>query len=257
MTDDQSTENSATVPELLRRARRAGTAAALRTGEFGAALAAAEAALTRARLAGDRLGEAEATVLLGLLRHDRNTVTALHGGQVEDAAVAAEETLLRDGFALAEALGAQACAAAALFGLGLVEQDYHGDWNEAMPYYRRAEALIPALAASGDRYIRSEIHRRLGLHHLVADEQPALALRHLRIAHELRKAEGDPLRIAGGLIALGRAERANGLYEQAVRTLRRALGEARAAGLLPIWVAQAERELRAAERALPDAPGPG
>ena len=253
MTDDQNTASAETVPELLARARRAWTVAGFRTGEFAEALDLAGTARERAHLAGDRLGEAEATVLLGLVRHYQSITIILAGGTVEDAAVAAEEELFRDGVAMAEALGAHACAAVALFGLGLVEQVFHEDWNQAMPYYRRAETLIPALEASGDRYTQSEIHRHIGFHYLVADEQPALALEHLRISLDLRLADGEPLRIPSGRIALGWAERAAGDLPRAVRTLRTAVRESRAAGLLPARIEDAERALREAEQALPEA----
>jgi tetratricopeptide (TPR) repeat protein len=126
----------------------------------------------------------------------------------------------------------------------------HEDWDTAMVHYRRSESLIPALEAAGDLYTRSEIHRHLGFYHLVADRQPAIAVEHLQISLDLREQQGEPRRVPSGLVSLAWAERENGNPRRAVVLLRRAAELARAEGLLPARIADAQDSLAEAEAAL-------
>jgi tetratricopeptide (TPR) repeat protein len=230
--------------------------AAFRTGSFDYA---EESAREDERLLrGEHRGVARARIQLGLIRHyasirrRRNTDADANDG--EDAAAAEEEALFRSALTLAEATADKACAAAALLGIGLVEQVARRDWNEAMPYYRRAEALIPELRIAGDWYAESEIHRRLGLYFLAADPRPDRAAHHLGLAHAVSMQNGDAMLIPSTLTALSAAERARGAYARAVAYAGEAARRAAEAGLSAVWVTEAAEELRAAEAALAAAP---
>ncbi len=136
-------------------------------------------------------------------------------------------------------------SAQSLFGLGLVFQVLHSDWITAMPYYWQALGLIND--GSGSLYLRSEVHRHVGFYFLVEAGQPAEAVRHLQLSLDLREELGDVRRIPSGLVALAQAEREAGGRERAISLLRRAVTDARAAGLLAAWIEDAERALAEAE----------
>jgi hypothetical protein len=72
----------------------------------------------------------------------------------------------------------------------------------------------------------------------------------VQISLELREQQGEPRRVPSGLVALGWAERENGNPRRAVLLLRRAVEVARAEGLLPARIADAESELAQAEAEL-------
>ncbi|WP_157436597.1 tetratricopeptide repeat protein [Actinospica robiniae] len=226
--------------------------AAFRTGSFEQAEQAARAAEQTAQRQRKHAAVARARVQLGLIRHYQSVLRRHR--PPEDAAAAEEEALFRSALALAEAVADRACAAAALLGIGLVEQVTRGDWNEAMPYYRRAEALIPELRSGRDAYTESEIQRRLGLYFLVADTRPERALHHLGLSHAILESGGDERLIPSSLTALASAERARGAYARAVELAQEAAQRAREAGLSALWVAEAEQELRAARAALTASP---
>ena len=236
-----------TTADLLAAADEALIEAGFRTGEFAEAERLARAAAELAERDEDRAGAAAAATVLGHVAHYRSITALMSGGQPDQADADAE--LEQFGRALAgyEELGDEAGIARAAFGLGLFEQVLHGDWDAAMPYYRRAESLIPALEKAADLYTRSEIHRHLGFYHLVADKQTAVAVEHLKISLDLREQQGEPRRIPSGLVALAWAERADGDPRRAVTLLRRAVELARVEGLLPARIADAERELAAAK----------
>ena len=248
MTSEQGTETSAA--QLLAAADEALIEAGFRTGDFGEAERLAGAALKRAGLEGDPAAEAAAWHVLGHVLHYRSITHLMAGGKPDPADVAAEREAFDRSLAGYERLGDDAGIARAAFGIGVFEQVLHRDWDAAMPYYRRCEALIPALELTGDLYTRSEIHRHLGFYHLVADRQPATAVQHLQISLDLREQQGEPRREPSGLVALGWAERENGNPRRAVLLLRRAVEAARAAGLLPARIADAESELAQAEAEL-------
>jgi tetratricopeptide (TPR) repeat protein len=136
-----------------------------------------------------------------------------------------------------------------LFGLGLVYQALHGDWASAMPYFWQALELIDANEADTGLYLRSEVHRHVGFYFLVADEQPAEAVRHLQLSLDLREQLGDPRRIPSGQVALAQAELAAGRRGRAIGLLRAAVTQAREAGLLAQRIEDAERALQEAEAA--------
>ncbi|HWG27103.1 hypothetical protein [Actinospica sp.] len=248
MTSGQSTET--TTAGLLAAADEALIEAGFRTGEFAEAERLVRAAAQSAEQDRDAAGAAAAANLHGYLLHYRNITALMSGGQPEPADVELE----RERFSLAlagyEKLRAGAGIAAAAFGLGLFEQVLHQDWDAAMVHYRRSESLIPALEAAGDLYTRSEIHRHLGFYHLVVDKQFGVAVQHLQISLDLREEQGEPRRIPSGLVALGWAERENGNPRRAVLLLRRAVELARAEGLLPARIADAQHELEESEAAL-------
>ena len=239
-----------TVAQLLAAADEALIEAGFRTGRFEQAELLALAAHERAGREEDYPRQAEAANVLGYVLHYRNIAKLMDGRQPEPADVAGERERFAEALAMYERLRNEAGIARAAFGLGLIEQVLHRDWDAAMPYYRRSESLIPALEAADDLYTRSEIHRHLGFYHLVADKQTSTAVEHLQISLELREQQGEPRRVPSGLVALGWAERENGNPRRAALLLRRAVELARAQGLSPARIADAERELAAAEAAL-------
>jgi hypothetical protein len=101
----------------------------------------------------------------------------------------------------------------------------------------------------GDLVTRSEAHRHVGFYHLVeaADDDPAIAVEHLRTSLDLREQHGDPRWIPSGTLSLGQACLVAGDVEEGLGLLRRAVQQARAAGLHPNRVEQAEGALRRAE----------
>jgi tetratricopeptide (TPR) repeat protein len=239
-----------TTAELLAAADEALIEAGFRTGEFDEAEKLALAAARSAEQDGDAASAAAAATVFGYVLHYRNIAALMNGGTPEPDDVEREKDEYSRALAGFEALRDEAGIAQAAFGLGLFEQVLHEDWDAAMPHYRRAESLIPALEAAGDLYTRSEIHRHLGFYHLVADKQPAAAVQHLQISLDLREEQGEPRRIPSGLVALGWAERENGNPRRAILLLHRAIELARAERLLPVWTADAEHELAEAEAAL-------
>lgn len=224
--------------------------AAFRTGSFDRAEESARAAERSAERQGSYGALARARIQLGLIRHYQSILRSNRAP--DDAAAAEEEALFRSALTLAEAVTVadKACAAAALLGIGLVEQVTRRDWNEAMPYYRRAEALIPELRTSGDAYTEAEIHRRLGLYFLAADLRPERAVHHLGRSHAVLAEAGDERLIPSSLTALAAAERARGAYAKAVALAEEGAQRAREARLSALWVAEAEQELHAARAAL-------
>lgn len=248
MTSGQSTE--ITTAELLAAADEALIEAGFRTGEFTEAEALARAAAQRAGRDADKAGVAAAANVLGYVLHYRNITALMSGAEPDPADVDLELEQFSRALAGYEELRDGPGIARAAFGVGLFEQVLRQDWEAAMVHYRRAEELIPALEAADDLYTRSEIHRHLGFYHLVEDKQAAIAVEHLQISLDLREEQGEQRRIPSGLVALAWAERENGNPRRAVLLLKRAIELARAEGLLAARIADAERELEAAEAAL-------
>ena len=232
--------------------------AAFRTGDFGKARELLGAAHAEAMLGADAGVQASAADSLGMLAHYQNITTLMSGSPVSQYDIDAEERLFRQALASWQQLGEPADMAQSLFGLGLVYQVLHSDWTTAMPYYWQALGLITAQQEDGQPagglYLRSEVHRHVGFYFLVEASQPAEAVRHLQISLDLREELGDQRRIPGGLVALGQAELEAGGRDRAVELLTRAVNEARAAGLLPERIKDAERALAEAE-AYADASG--
>ncbi len=139
--------------------------------------------------------------------------------------------------------------AQALFGLGLVYQVLHQDWMTAMPYFWQALDLVSKPDTGADHYLRSEVHRHVGFYYLVEDVRPPEAVRHLQVSLELREELADPRRIPSALVALAQAESSAGNHDRAVDLLTRAVAEARAAGLMPQRIEDAEQALREAQAA--------
>jgi tetratricopeptide (TPR) repeat protein len=237
---------------LLTAAEEEFAEAGFRTGEFGPVRELLAEALADADQAGDRSGRARALDLLGMVEHYDNITTLMSGRQVPAEQIDAEERLFREALAAWQAAGQLPATAHALFGLGLVYQVLHRDWASAMPYFWQALELVEANDASTGLYLRSEVHRHVGFYFLVADEQPAAAVRHLQLSLDLREQLGDVRRIPSGQVALAQAELAAGRRDRAVELLRAAVLQAREAGLLAARIEDAERALREAEAA-PDA----
>ncbi|MFI5491381.1 tetratricopeptide repeat protein [Actinoplanes sp. NPDC051859] len=215
--------------------------AAFRTGDYAAAEATFRGLLDTARAAGDRALEAAALDRLGMLAHFR----ALEDDPVK-ADSGAEEQLFQQALTIRRELGDPAGTAESLFGLGLVHQVLHGDWDAAMACFTEALALAEQ---HGDLLLRSEVHRHIGFFHASGDLESDLALHHLRISHELRQELGDPRWIPGSTVALGLAELADGLRDQGLAHVREALHQARDArlsaqriGWIEHFLAEAEAE---------------
>ena len=213
--------------------------AAFRTGDYSEAEATFTGLLERARTEGDRALEAAALDRLGMLTHFRALERDL-----SEADSDAERELFERALAIRRELGDQAGTAESLFGLGLVHQVFHGDWDTAMPYYREGLELAEK---HGDLLLRSELHRHIGFFHTLDDLESDRALHHLRLSHELRAELGDPRWIPGGTVALGLAEIADGLREQGLAHVRQALQQAKDAGLSAQRIGWIEGFLREAE----------
>jgi tetratricopeptide (TPR) repeat protein len=237
------------VRELLLGASEALIEASFRTGDFAPAREQAEAAHAEAARGTDLAAQASALDTLGMLAHYENIASLMSGSAVATADIDAEERLFRQALSCWQSAGPPAASAQSLFGLGLVFQVLHSDWTTAMPYYWQALGLVASSDSGADPYLRSEVHRHIGFYFLVEAAQPAEAVRHLQISLDLREELGDARRIPSGLVALGQAELEAGNRERAVEILRRAVADARAAGLLPARIEDAERALTDAEAA--------
>jgi tetratricopeptide (TPR) repeat protein len=234
---------------LLAAAEEEFAEAGFRTGDFARVRELLAEALAGAERAGDLAGRARALDLLAMVAHYDNIAKLMSGHRVPAEEVDAEERLFRQALAAWHAAGPRPAAAQALFGLGLVYQVLHSDWASAMPYFWQALELADANDAGADLYLRSEVHRHVGFYFLLADEQPAEAVRHLQLSLDLREQLGDPRRIPSGQVALAQAELAAGHRDRAIELLRTAVLQARQAGLLAQRIQDAERALREAEAA--------
>lgn len=236
-----------TVAELLAAVEDALAEALFRTGDYGPVRKMLTQAQANAEAAGDQASRARALDLLGMVAHSENITRLMTGGTIQAGDIQAEERLFRQALTAWQETGARAATARSLFGLGLVYQVLHRDWDAAMPYYWRALDLAYAPDSDGDLYLRSEVHRHVGFYFLVENEQPARALRHLQLSLDLREELGDPRRIPSGQVALARAELAAGHRERAIELLTSAVTQAREAGLLAERIADAESALREAQ----------
>jgi hypothetical protein len=244
-----------TPPGLAARALCAAADEALTEASFlTAEFAEAERLFTEARdLAardGDRKCEALAITGLGMTSHGRNVMRLADGATPSDADVAAEEELMRRALAAWQETRDAAGTARALFGVSLVFQVLRRDWDAGMPYLWQAFGLAEAVEESGDLYGASEIRRHLGFYYLYKDVRPGEAVRQLGHSLALRERLGDLRRVPSALVALGRAELAAGDPRRAAGFLFRAVELARAAGLLPWRIREAEQALAEAEAAV-------
>jgi hypothetical protein len=198
----------------------------------------------------DRVGEALAVTGLGMTQHGRNVMRLVNDEALSDADVAAQEALLRRALGTWEETGDAAGTARALFGLSLVFQVLRRDWDAGMPYLWRAFGLAEAVEESGDLYGASEIHRHVGFYYLYKDVRPNEAVRRLGHSLALRERLGDSRVLPSALVALGQAQLAAGEARRAAESLYRAVELARAGGLLPWRIQDAERTLAEAEAAV-------
>ena len=235
--------------ELLAAADEEFAEAGFRTGDFGPVRELLAEALAEAEQAGDLAARARALDLLGMVAHYDNITKLMSGNRVLPQEIDAEERLFRQALAIWHVAGQRPATAQAVFGLGLVYQVLHNDWTSAMPYFWQALELVEVNDAGTGLYLRSEVHRHVGFYFLVADEQPAEAIRHLQLSLDLREQLGDPRRIPSGQVALAQAELAAGHRDPAIGLLRAAVMQAREAGLLAARIEDAERALREAEAA--------
>src|SRR5215831_1977709 len=243
------------IRELLAAGDEALAEAGFRTGDFGQAREILESAHAAANEAADLNARASALERLGMLAHYENITKLMAGAEVKDADIDAEEKLFRQAMVCWQEAGEAAGTAQSLFGLGLVFQVLHSDWMTAMPYFWQALGLVNA-PGQDDLYLRSEVHRHVGFYYLVEDVQPDEAVRHLQLSLDLREELGDERRIPSGLVALAEAQLATGSPEQAVELLRRAVSQARGAGLLQQRIDAAEKSLQDAEAAAAGAKPP-
>jgi tetratricopeptide (TPR) repeat protein len=244
-----------TPPGLPARALCAAADEALTEASFQTAdFTEAERLFTQARdLAardGDRDGEALAISGLGMTLHGRNITRLVDGAALSEADVTAEEKLMRDALAAWRETGDTAGTARALFGMSLVFQVLRRDWEGGMPYLWQAFGLAEAVQESGDLYGASEIHRHLGFYYLAKDVRPKEAVRQLAHSLALRERLADLRRVPSALVALGQAELAAGDPRRAAEFLYRAAELARAGGLLPWRIRDAEAALAEAEAAV-------
>ncbi|NUT34511.1 MAG: tetratricopeptide repeat protein [Hamadaea sp.] len=220
------------------------TEAAFRTDDYAPAEALLRAALDRAVREGDRRCEAAALDRLGMLTHFR----ALHRGtRSEDAP--AELALFEQALAIRREIGDRAGIAQSLFGLGLVHQVLLRDWETAMPLFRQALAAADGVA---DDITLSEIHRHIGSFHAVVENDLDVARRHFQLSADLRERHGDPRWIQGGTLALGQTEVLAGRRAEAIRLLRLAVEQERAAGIRGHGAGQAAEWLVRAETSPPE-----
>jgi hypothetical protein len=94
--------------------------AALCTSDFTEPERRYQAALAAAARDGDRKAEARATGDLGIMHHYRNISQLLDGEAIDEAAIAAEETLMHRALDLWRSAKDDAGTATAMFGAGLV-----------------------------------------------------------------------------------------------------------------------------------------
>ena len=235
---------------LCAAADEALTEASFRTADFSAADRLFTEARDLAAVDGDRDGEALAITGLGMTRHGRNIARLVDGVALSEADVTAEEELMRGALAAWRETGDAAGTARALFGLSLVFRALRRDWDSAMPYLWQAFGLAEAVEESGDLYAASEIHRHVGFYYLYQDVRPAEAVRRLRHSLALRERLGDSRRLPSALVALGQADLAAGEPRRAAASLYRAVELARAGGLLPWRIRDAEQTLAEAEAAI-------
>jgi hypothetical protein len=244
-----------TPPGLPARALIAAADGALTEASFLTAdFAAAERLFTEARdLAtqhGDREGEALALTGLGTPQHGRNITRLVSNEALSDADVATEEELMRRALTAWQQTGDAVGTARALFGVSLVFQVLRQDWDAGMPYLWQAFGLAEAVEESGDLYGASEIHRHVGFYYLYKDVRPAEAVRQLGHSLALRERLSDSRLLPSALVALGQAELAADEPRRATEHLFRAVELARAAGLLPWRIRDAEQNLAEAEAAV-------
>jgi tetratricopeptide (TPR) repeat protein len=212
--------------DLLAAGTEALHEAAFRTGDYAAAEGLLREALQRARADGDRAAEAGALDQLGWMMHFQALDRDRDGADPD-----AEEALLQQGLAIRRDLGDPAAIAASLFSVSLVHQVLRRDSKVAMPYLWEALDLADAHAGA---LLRSECHRHVGFYYSTeAPLQPEEAVRHFRISLELRHEWGDRRWVPSGTFALGVAEAVAGRRAEGVALVRRAIDEAREAGLSP------------------------
>src|SRR6185437_10959449 len=219
------------------------TATAFCTGDFAEADRLFTQAQALAARAGDWAGEAFATGGLAMVLHHRNLGKLIDGSAPAGTDVEAEEELMRRALVIWQETGDAAGTARALFGVSLVFQVLRQDWDAGMPYLWQAFGLAEAVEESGDLYGASEIHRHLGFYFLYKDVRPAEAVRQLGHSLALRERLGDSRLLPSALVALGQAELAAGEPRRAAEHLFRAVELARAAGLLPWRIRDAEQNL--------------
>lgn len=216
--------------------------AAFRTDDYAAAEPLLQAALERAVREGDRWCEAAALDRLAMLTHFR---ALQRGTRSEDAP--AEQALFATALEIRREIGDRAGVAQSLFGLGLVHQVLLRDEHAAIPLLREALATGDGVA---DDITLSEIHRHIGFFHAVVESDLDLAREHLQISADLRERHGDPRWIPGGTLALGQTEVLAGRHAAAIRLLRLAAEQERAAGIRGHGAGQAQEWLARAEAGL-------
>ncbi|RIQ18407.1 tetratricopeptide repeat protein [Jiangella rhizosphaerae] len=216
--------------------------AAFVTGDFDAADAVLDEALTRARADDDRRANAAMLHWQGMALHYRAIDAGLDA--LDPAVVEAEKEQFRRALAFRRALGDRAGVAESLFGLGLVHQVLRRDWDAAEPYF--FEALTEA-DQHADLLTRSEAHRHVGFFHLVVTGRPDVAVGHLRHSLALRQELGDRRLLATASLALGQALLVAGHRSEGVAAIRSSVEQAAAGRLRPMWAGMTADWLRRAE----------
>jgi tetratricopeptide (TPR) repeat protein len=228
-----------TATDLLAAGTESMHEAAFRSSDYTRAEDLLQEALRSARADGDRATEAGALDGLGWLMHFQALDRDREGADSE-----AEEDLFQQALAIRRDRGDQAGIAASLFGVGLVHQVLRRDWAAGMPCFREALELADRHASA---LVRSECHRHVGFYYTFEDFQPEVAVRYLRTSLDLRHQWGDPRWVPSGTFALGMAETSAGRRDEGVALIRRAIDEAREAGLSPRRIEGFEDWLRRIE----------
>lgn len=202
-----------------------------------------EAACQQAVAEDDRQSQATALTKLAILLHYRALADNRDTSNAD-----AEEALFRKALTIQREIGDLAGAAESLFGIGLVHQVLHQNWDAAMPYYRQA---LPLADQHADAYVRSECYRHLGFYFYAEEHDPDTALQHLHTSLRLREEWGDPRSIGGGTLAIGQIELLAGRHAAAAGHLRAAMEQFAQAGVGGRRAEQAAEWLRRAEAGEP------
>jgi tetratricopeptide (TPR) repeat protein len=228
----------------LSRARSALADASYRTGDFDAAEAVGNEALSEALAAGDRAGEAAALDLLGDLLHHRTI--DLPRAEWSSVDFGVEQDLFERALAIRREIGDEAGVAESLLHLGWVHQVLRNQPAVSLPLFMEALTLAEP---DGDPQVRSELHRHIGFHLAMVDNRPDLGLPHFQQSLELWRTGSEPARVIFALAALARCEAAAGHIDDALAHSQEALDLAARGSYRSRIASGAEAARRAAEEA--------
>jgi tetratricopeptide (TPR) repeat protein len=203
------------------RAGRAALAEAyLRTGDYDAVDRLVERAAQAAGESGDRVLDADALALRGMVLHFRAIDLAPEDRAVIDPGP--EQELFERSLVIRRELGDGEGVAESLFQLGLVYQVLRRDLEAGAPYVHEALAVVETVP-DADVLLRSEIHRHVGFDTLLREERPDEAREQLAISLALRQSLAEQGWLASAHVALSLCERIAGRRAEAIVHARRAI----------------------------------